>query len=329
MDTQTCPVCGEIAKVDSAQGYFAVFINCRHCGKFFIEDDCFEENKLEPKSRVCLYYYLTHQYLPNKNLYPRFHKNKEWISLEDSKTHLIYLPTLHTIYPEKFSERVDKVLLNVSDHCRKFSDTIIYSNDISLKIKNICFVIENDAEQASKEAKEILEILSKLNYLDEPSIIRTTLSLYTMEYKITPDGRLRIQELQQNNKVLAQGFIAMWFDKSMGKARLMISEAIKNSGYLPSIIDIKEHNNQIVPEIFYEIKSSQFVVADLTGQRGGVYYEAGYAEALNKPVILCCKKSDFDNMHFDVRQKNCIVWENEEDLYNRLKKRIEATIGKA
>ena len=41
----------------------------------------------------------------------------------------------------------------------------------------------------------------------------------------------------------------------------------------------EEHNNQIVPEIFYEIRQSNYIIADLTGHRNGVYYEAGYAEA--------------------------------------------------
>lgn len=119
-------------------------------------------------------------------------------------------------------------------------------------------------------------------------------------------------------------FIAMWFDDSMEEARNSIVNSINDCGYKAMLIDIKEHNNQIVPEIFKEIDESEFVVADLTGQRGGVYYEAGYAMAKGKPVILSCK--DEEETHFDVAQINTIYWKDEQDLYNRLMKRIEATI---
>ena len=106
--------------------------------------------------------------------------------------------------------------------------------------------------------------------------------------------------------------------------------AIKDSGYAVSIIDEKEHNNQIVPEIFYEIERSKFVVVDVTFPNYGAYYEAGYAQALGKQVILCCRKTEFDSdngrPHFDVAQKSMIVWKDEEELIERLKRRIKATV---
>lgn len=39
----------------------------------------------------------------------------------------------------------------------------------------------------------------------------------------------------------------------------------------------KEHNNQIVPEIFYEIDHSQFLVVDIIYPNNDAYFEAGYA----------------------------------------------------
>lgn len=120
-------------------------------------------------------------------------------------------------------------------------------------------------------------------------------------------------------------FFAMWFDDKMGDAKVKIKEAIKHTGYEPVFINDKEYNGQIVPEIFKEIDDSLFVIADLTGQRGGVYYEAGYAMAREKQVILCCRKEE--TTHFDVAQINTIYWENQDDLYKRLVDRIKATIG--
>lgn len=122
-------------------------------------------------------------------------------------------------------------------------------------------------------------------------------------------------------------FIAMSFAENMKEVRKNIERAVKDSGYVPMLIDVKEHNNQIVPEIYKEIEESSFIVADLTGQRGGVYYEAGYAMAKEKPLILSCKKDKKEKPHFDVAQINTIFWQDEEDLYNRLVNRIKATVG--
>lgn len=149
------------------------------------------------------------------------------------------------------------------------------------------------------------------------------------EYVIHVKELLRKHGLEECERIIGntkkKAFIAIWFDNSMEKAREKIMVAIRTCGYEPMIIDIKEHNNQIVPEIFKEIEDSEFVVADLTGHRGGVYYEAGYAMAKKKQVILSCK--DGERTHFDVAQINTIYWKDEDELCDRLVKRIKATIG--
>lgn len=45
---------------------------------------------------------------------------------------------------------------------------------------------------------------------------------------------------------------------------------------------------------------------------------------LGKPVIQLCKKGT--QLHFDIAQKNTIMWEKEADIPLRLTNRIKATI---
>jgi hypothetical protein len=92
-------------------------------------------------------------------------------------------------------------------------------------------------------------------------------------------------------------------------------------------IDAKQHINKICDEIIAEIKRSLFVVADYTGHRGGVYYEAGYAAGRGLRVIPTCKKDEMGKLHFDIRQYNCIDWETPDELAERLQARIEALFG--
>ncbi|MCL2164679.1 MAG: hypothetical protein FWH55_09880, partial [Oscillospiraceae bacterium] len=86
------------------------------------------------------------------------------------------------------------------------------------------------------------------------------------------------------------------------------------------------------------IKTSKFIIADFTYNNCGAYFEAGYAHGYGLAAIRCCKKQWFDGedengnknkLHFDIQHYNVILWENEEDLKNRLRSRIRATIPNA
>lgn len=134
------------------------------------------------------------------------------------------------------------------------------------------------------------------------------------------------------NVQLDQAFVAMWFHPSLSEAyELGIEAAVRECGYRPLRIDQKEHINKIDDEIVAEIRRSRFLVADFTSEvgspRGGVYFEAGFALALEKPVIWCCREDLIDHVHFDTRQFNHIVWTDPEDLKRRLINRIGAIIG--
>ena len=77
--------------------------------------------------------------------------------------------------------------------------------------------------------------------------------------------------------------------------------------------------------LFAEINKSGLLIADFTGHRGGVYFEAGYALGLGIPVIFTCKEGEIELAHFDTRQYSHIVWKEPEDLRVQLIRRIQAT----
>lgn len=81
-------------------------------------------------------------------------------------------------------------------------------------------------------------------------------------------------------------------------------------------------------KIITEIKNSRFLVADVTQQRPGVYFEAGYALGLGIPVFWCVREDDLKNVHFDTRQYNHIVWKDENHLAEQLYFYVSAVIGK-
>ena len=156
----------------------------------------------------------------------------------------------------------------------------------------------------------------------------------TASYRFTPTakGWQKIDELVTKLPNTTQAFVAMWFNEAVNGAYTdEIALAIASCGYRPARIDKKEHNNKIDDEIIAEIRRSKFLVADFTCEkekvRGGVYFEAGFAMGLGIPVIWTVQKDLLDDVHFDTRQYNYIVWDTPETLRRLLAARIGAVIG--
>lgn len=148
------------------------------------------------------------------------------------------------------------------------------------------------------------------------------------DFQLTMKGWNKVNQIKENKGGKRQAFIAMWFDKTMDMIyQKGFKRAVEDCGFEPIRIDLKQHNNKIDDEIDLEIENSEFIIADFTGQRNGVYFEAGFAKGSKIPVIWTCKHNELDKLHFDTRQYNHIEWLNEDDLYEKLVKRINETIN--
>ncbi len=145
---------------------------------------------------------------------------------------------------------------------------------------------------------------------------------------ITAKGWQELSRLEQSGAKSSNAFIAMWFDSRRAPFHIAISDAILAAGYTPIRIDRVEHINRIDDEILARIRSSKFLISDFTGQRNGVYFEAGFMLGLGRPVIWVCEREDLKNVHFDTRQYNTIDYTDADDLKKRLQYRIEAILGK-
>ena len=147
-------------------------------------------------------------------------------------------------------------------------------------------------------------------------------------YRLSIEGWKHFALLKSVPRQTDTAFVAMWFDAQLENAWTSgFQPAISQAGFSAIRIDFQEHNEKICDRIIAEIRRSRFVIADFTGQRGGVYYEAGFAMGLGIPVIWTVRDSDVNTLHFDTRQYNHIVWTDSSDLRNKLLNRIRATIS--
>ena len=147
--------------------------------------------------------------------------------------------------------------------------------------------------------------------------------------EITASGWDYLEKNSKKSVISDQSFVAMSFSASLNQIwKNAIKRGIEEAGYKAYRTDAEPHSDRIDTKIIAEIKNSKFLVADVTEQKQGVYFEAGYALGLGLPVIWSCRKDDFKNVHFDTRQYNHIVWESEKDFKEQLYNFICAIVGK-
>ena len=146
---------------------------------------------------------------------------------------------------------------------------------------------------------------------------------------ITPKGWEYLEDYSRHHENMSQVFVAMSFSAEMesvwGNA---IKPGIENAGYQPYRIDKNPHNERIDMKIMDEIKKSKFLVADFTGNKHGVYFEAGYALGLGIPVIWSVRDQDIGKVHFDTNHYNHIKWKTEDELKGQLTAFINVIIPK-
>src|SRR6266576_4120836 len=123
--------------------------------------------------------------------------------------------------------------------------------------------------------------------------------------------------------------LAELFDRARHRLDALVGfdPGIRAAGFQPSRIDKKDYVGGITDEIMAEIRRSRFVVADYTGQKAGVYFEAGFALGLGLPVIPTCRAEEIGALHFDIKHLNTLTWTTPAELADRLAKRIRAVIG--
>ena len=142
---------------------------------------------------------------------------------------------------------------------------------------------------------------------------------------------ISVPQITKRNQI----FIAMKFSPETNKYyENAYKPIIQSMNYTVMRIDEKEYTGSIIGEIQSEITDSIALIADLTGNRGGVYYEAGIARGLqlcNHPIklLLTCERTFFDSekVHFDVSGDNILLYDSVDDLKGKLKTRLEAVLA--
>ena len=124
-------------------------------------------------------------------------------------------------------------------------------------------------------------------------------------------------------------FILMWIDPTrpdLEDVSSCFKDVFGEFGVTATRADDIEHQDVITDVILHHIRNSEFLIADLSGERPNVYYEVGYAHAVGKRPILFRKAGT--RLHFDLSVHNVPEYRNMTELRTLLRKRLQAMTGK-
>lgn len=124
-----------------------------------------------------------------------------------------------------------------------------------------------------------------------------------------------------------KAFIVMQFtDEFNILYKEVIKPVVDDYGFDCERADDAHTTNPILQDIVQSIKECSVIIADITPNNPNVFYEIGYAHAINKPTILLCDRKR-DKLPFDISGFRTLFYDNtiagKSAVENSLKKFLE------
>jgi hypothetical protein len=101
-----------------------------------------------------------------------------------------------------------------------------------------------------------------------------------------------------------------------------IKESARRCGIHAERIDEPASTDRITDRILESIRHAEFVIADLTGARPNVYYEAGYAHGIGKTPIYIAREGT--KLEFDLKDYPVVFFQSLRQLKDALEQRLRA-----
>jgi len=317
MPDYTCPLCGQDAQREAdPEGYWRDIgtVVCTRCGRYRLTHEAELElaaRPRDPRDKAMLAGATRERSEQGR---PITICSSDYRAPGQEPVGVGIADILGSLVPRSVQDKVDRSLLNLSRKTRHIGDQVEVDPGRDYPL----FFAEN-----GDGARLVLDHLVESRLLDR------TIS-YDQgggRYRLTVAGWQRAEQLQRPRPEGRQVFVAMWFDQQLREAwENGLRPAIEEAGYSPMRVDLAQFNEKIDDYIIAQIRTSRFLVVDVTGHRRAVYFEAGFAMGLGLPVIFTCQQDHLGECSFDTRQYNHIVWDTPEDLREKLKNRIQATV---
>lgn len=305
---ESCPICGYANfKQHPLQDPWSHFYECERCGRFQASDQLFFFSDVKEQLSKVAYLLsgLSRELNETGGQYPTF-------TLENYEglTKRFPVPDINNI-----SEKIQKILQRVRERTNFFGEDVRLGH------------IETVIPLAYAKNKE--ELIALFTLMTEKKVARIGVIDEQVKIALTANGWELTNESQSKNKESDRGFVAVWFHDSMNENIDAAEQAITESGFRAICIRDEHFSERIMDKALGEIRRSRFVIVDLTGNRGSVFFEAGFAHGLGiETIYVYCEEhnGEVTNLEFYVKHYQCYKYKTPSDLKETLKAAIAARI---
>jgi hypothetical protein len=283
--TDPCVVCGAPANILLRDTHKGTTVDCRRCGDFTVSRIAATDYlPLKEPKQCALASYLIRKLQGAKRplLESEF--------FESLSRHMLPTP----------AEAEDNLLLWLAEKADGSPGKLIPIVHNDPNIQGLIGVIdESDVEWV-------------INALRTQGLIICSNALAMTRSHLSPLGWRRIEELKRARVSSTFAFFARQFhnpdlDKVFEEC---LRPAIAQIGY--DLRPVTQRAGLVDAIIEDEIRRCRFLIADLSDDNAGAYWEAGLAEGLGKPVIYICRAKEGDaekKTHFDASHRHTVRWD--------------------
>jgi nucleoside 2-deoxyribosyltransferase len=305
-----CPVCENI--LNKSENRVEITYNeCPRCGAYSISTTAIQTLPYHLKSYERSRAILSHA------LY-KLTQKEQWAKLNDD----LIVKILNNTNLPNHTEQLDNLIVWIATKQPKYGGCLE-----KISIDSISAVGTEDIASFNF----VMNHAITLGFVSAVSIGVYGFGVEFSDVSLTFAGWSRLDEIQRGSTITRLAFMAMKFNDS--ETDIIYKDhfklAVAACGFELKRLDDSQPAGLIDDRMRVEIRQSRFMIADLTHQNNGAYWEAGYAEGLGKPVIYTCRKDVFDKgTHFDTNHHLTVVWESDklQEAVEKLKNTIRATL---
>ncbi len=226
-----------------------------------------------------------------------------------------------------------------------FSLKTIDDHDVLIGFNRIrkCYLIATDDGKLITSGGSLLNTSIEDTYLLQISVIGSRLQLYVntiliceanitlkeqpIEFHFLGSDEVYIENVSIE-KQLRTVFVVMQFTQEYNDLyNQVIIPVIEKYNFKCVRADDIYTATPILSDIINEIKSASIIIADITPDNPNVFYELGFAHALNKPTIVLSEKKR-EKLPFDVSGLRTIFYDNTIAGKTKVEQNLEKFIEK-
>jgi hypothetical protein len=293
--TKPCIVCRLASNVQEDFG-IGINVDCARCGDFFAETAIGDDIDLllsGPKQRALASYIIRKMQAPRT----RPPLTKEFFE------HLV-----HRTLPSP-AEMADNLIIWLGEQADGSPGAQIDIDRASPRFFATVGVV------GPEDIEWIVDSLSTQGLLRSTttsSALEAGARVIVYQCKLTARGWQRLEELRRAQTSSRYAFFARKFDNP--ELDRVFAEclrpAVEQTGF--ELRTVPQRAGLVDAIIEDDIRRCRFLIADLSDDNAGAYWEAGFAEGLGKSVIyVCCERKNGKkkDTHFDANHRHTVRWD--------------------